>query len=222
MTNRTYGEETVYQDRIGTSLSLDALCQIVEAARVATAVLSKSEVQIRRPLDEQRIRLSESIARAQRALRIIMIQRLPVLRLEIAVSIDILCCTLAKIIHVILGDVIEKHVPSFSRKFEELMIQRNWCPSRIADLTVSDNTCLSYVSSLLPSYETTSHKTCSPRKCLKRPSSLTGMARLHRGDCDRRCPPIVIPENELARMWKEGQIPGLRLLGGHHLLKTIN
>jgi hypothetical protein len=52
-----------------------------------------------------RVEFAECVARAQKAVRVIIAQHDPIVRFEIVLSIDILCHTLAKIIQVISDDI---------------------------------------------------------------------------------------------------------------------
>ena len=87
---------------------------------------------------------------AQGALLDIMSQLDPVVRLDIVVSINILCHSLARIIKVTLRETIQLRSPSFLGQFERIMIARNWCPSRISELAHAINTPIGYLASLLP------------------------------------------------------------------------
>jgi hypothetical protein len=158
-----------------------------------------------------RIEFAKCVARVQRAIRIIMAQQNPILRFEIVVSIDILCHTLVDIIGVFLDEHIEVDAPSqdVTDNFQTAMIARNWCPSRIF-LEYAENTSLAYMISLLPSYETVSHRGCRQSKCLIRPSNVEAMTGLHRKYCEGGCLSVRIDELQLFDMWKRGGIPGLR------------
>ena len=101
-------------------------------------------------------------------------------------------------------------------KFKEIMLARNWCPSRIVGLASSVNTPLGYVGSLLPSYQSSSHGGCRPRKCLKWPSTVQAMTGVSREESDTKCPPAMVPEARLIDMWNSGGIPGVRLANNMH------
>ncbi len=143
-----------------------------------------------------------------------MDQSEPVVRSDIAICIDILCHTLAEIILELLETDadIELRSPDFSEHVRNIMISRNWCPSRISELTNTNNTPLLYLLSLLPSYGTESHRKCSARKCVQRTLTLEAMPKPHREDCDKHCQLVTIPETDLIKKLESGALPGLRLV----------
>jgi hypothetical protein len=165
-----------------------------------------------------RVKLAETIARAQEAIGVIMMQHDPVIRFDIILSIDILCHTVAKVAGVILNERIPLRSPGFLENFEAAMKARNWCPSRISSIANSGNTPLSYISSLLPSYNTVPHH-CNPRKCLTRPLAVEAMTGDHRRDCNGDCPVVTVNEHLTIDIWKAGGIPGLptHQVNGHQL-----
>jgi len=197
-------------DETGDAVPLDILRQRVVACRAVLDGIGANPFPRREGPSPARATLAESMARAHKALRLIMSQGKPTVRLDIVLSIDILCHTIAKIINVFLDETILLRSPRFTEKFEEIMIARNWCPNRISRIANAENTPLGYVCSLLPSYETSSHAGCRPRQCLLRPRTVESMTGLHRPYCEGHCPTVAVEESQLIEMWRTGAIPGIR------------
>lgn len=221
--SKPHGEDTLTHDENGITVPLDTLRHRILQSSALFSTLSKTP----RPppqLHPNRKKLAESIARVQGVLRVIMEQSDPILRFDVIVSIDVLCHTLANIIEVLLDEPINLHSPTFVQSFEKIMCARNWCPSRVSNLANADNTPLAYIASLLPSYETTLHSDCHPRKCLKLPSSTEAMVRAHRPGCNQKCLPSTVPETKLINMWNTGGIPGVCLAHGtqNHSVRVVD
>lgn len=211
MLSEPHGKDTICQDENGIIVPLHILHERIIGSRAFMSVLNGGFLP--EGLSKVKgVKLAESISRTQSTLRVIMDQFDPVVRFDIVVSIDILCHTLAKIIRETRGENLELRSPSFMRQFEKIMIARNWCPSRISQLANAVNTPIGYIASLLPSYESSPHGGCNPRKCFKRPSTLQTMPRSHRQDCNENCSLVTILESKLIKMLTEGGIPGLRLV----------
>jgi len=197
---------TTDQDNNGKKVPLGILLDRIIACR---ALMSRFlPVQEHSGPTGGRVKLAETIAHAQEAIGVIMMQHDPIVRFEIILSIDILCHTIAKITEVLLDERIPLRSPGFLENFEAAMKARNWCPSRISSIANSGNTPLSYIASLLPSYQTASHP-CNPRKCLTRPLAVEAMTGDHRRDCERDCSIVTVKERRIIDMWKAGGIPGL-------------
>lgn len=209
--SKPYGEETPCQDENGMTIPIDTLVSRIIACHNPMVSIHKDDLP-ETILYGKTENLTKNIKRAQSVLRILMEEQNPHVRIDISVSIDILCHTLSKIISVITGEYIMLQSPDYADRFLEIMRARNWCPSRISgSLETPSETPLGYVASLLPSYETDSHAGCRGIKCLKRPSVVEAMTGLHREECDKKCPYTKIPEAELIHIWKAGGIPGVRL-----------
>jgi hypothetical protein len=194
-----HGEDTKCQDQNGITVPLHALYQRIVESRTLMTIINPDTLS-QGIFKAKWTDLAKCISRAQRALCVMMDQLDPVVSFDIIVSIDILCHTLARIIEILLEEKIELRSPSFMRQFEKIMVARNWCPSRISLLGNAVNTPMGYLASLLPSYEGSSHGGCSPRKCLKRPSTLETMPKLHRENCNKNCSPTPILEVNLINM----------------------
>jgi hypothetical protein len=119
--SKPHGEDATYQDENGITVPLAALRQRIIGCHV---ILSNGQ-QPERRLNAERVKLAETIARTQSALRVIMDQYDLVVRFDIIMSIDILCHTLANIIDVISEEPINLNSPNFTEKFEEIMCARN-------------------------------------------------------------------------------------------------
>ena len=141
--------------------------------------------------------------------RIVLSQNRPILRFEIAVSIDILCETLRHLVDVLWSQLIYLAPSSqfYTDKFERKMLSRNWCPARIESLLVEDLPS-QYIFSLLPSSAEVSHVSCIPRACRQRPKDPRTMKPSHRmSDCE--CEMISFDETALIRILQLGGSPGI-------------
>ena len=205
---RPHSGDTANQDGGGEKVPLHVLRDRISACRF---ILKDGEQGDCLPsLAPGRLKLAACIARAQKRIQSIIVQRDPVVRFEITFSIELLCYTLIKIIEVFLGEHIERHLPVFEQNFITAMMTRNWCPSRITRAVSMGDTILAYIASLLPSFETVSHRGCSRVKCRNRPLAVKAMTGWHRETCGGSCSSVEMEVSRIVKIWKEGGIPGVR------------
>lgn len=175
-----------------------------------TAAATRGPQGLKKPTG-RRLKLAEALESGLRVLRAIERWSSPLLRYEIILSVDILCDSIARIMRDRFGEYIASRSATSSQTFEDVMIARNWCPSRITPVLTQASVSSNYIASLLPSYEPESHRGCRPRKCLKRTSTLEGIPPLHRDTCLGDCSDVSTEESQTIKTWKNGGIPGFRL-----------
>jgi hypothetical protein len=159
---------------------------------------------------ESTTRLSRCLLKTSALIRKIIFHNKPVLRFEIALSISILCETIQHLIEQIWGKWFELERSGtmfFQNKFRDDMISKNWCPARIETLLVW-TVAIQYISSLLLSFDTISHRKCSSLTCAQRPSNPKDIKPQHwNPDCD--CEIMAFGEAELIEILERGGTPGL-------------
>lgn len=175
---------------------------------------------------ESTTRLSRCLLKTAGLTRKIIFRDKPVLRFEIALSISILCETIQHLIEQVWGNWIELERTGtmfFENKFRDDMISKNWCPARIETLLVW-TVAIQYISSLLPSSDTISHRKCSSLSCVQKPSNPENIQPQHwKTDCD--CEVVAFEEVDLIKVLEQGGNPGLlRTKGetGQHSYKIFD
>jgi hypothetical protein len=154
-----------------------------------------------------RIKLVKSIRYAEKVLEAIVDNRISLLRSELSFSVSILIESMMRLVEIYFGETINTGTTVYTN-VGLAMRARNWCPSRIPAFASGCKATLRYISSLLPSYQSESHQSCSIRRCLK-PQHKT-VAPSHRNSCVGDCLVVRVNERETTQMWKNGGIPGFR------------
>jgi hypothetical protein len=165
--------------------------------------------QVRRKYAQATAGFARCLKRVRNITRIVLDESRPILRFEIALSIDILCSTLHHLVNTLWSQFIDMEArPLFyTNKFKRKMLSRNWCPARIESLLTEDLPC-QYIFSLLPSSAEVSHRSCHRRACHQRPKDPGNMKPSHRmSDCE--CEIISFDETELIRVLHLGGNPGV-------------
>jgi hypothetical protein len=153
--------------------------------------------------------MARCLQRVRDITRIVLSQNSPILRFEIAVSIDLLCSTIHYLINELWSQLIhlEPRSPFYKNRFERKMLSQNWCPARINSLFYQDLPC-QYIFSLHPSSAKVSHTSCDSRACRQRPKDPGNMKPSHRtSDCE--CEMISFDETALIRVLQLGGNPGI-------------
>lgn len=136
-----------------------------------------------------------------------------ILSFAIICAIDVLCCSLnATWFELTLenADVVTAPNASYLGLLAARMVDNNWCLARAADLLGGKDINRCYLNSILPSYETQSHKGCEVVRCLKRPAQAEDINLKHRDSCDFRCRIEFVDQLELIRVLNSNGNPGLR------------
>lgn len=166
-----------------------------------------------RNASKQRVRSQSKLARCLKEVREIMIRILshetPILRFEVALSINILCSSLESVIQG-LGEKadIQTHSRFYTKAFSDRLKARNWCLSRV-DFTLFNSIIEIYIVSLLPSYESVSHLKCGVVACARRLQTVDQFSAQHRVDCGGICTTIVFKEAKLIDILRADGIPGI-------------
>ncbi|MCJ1433848.1 hypothetical protein MMC27_003213 [Xylographa pallens] len=142
----------------------------------------------------------------------------PAVRLEVAVSIDILCSSLDNASDCFMKKPEDNRTlgtvsNTYAGSFRKMMQSRNWCLARVAEF--GGDFISFYVLSLLPSYESFSHWNCDAIRCLERVKELELLSYEHRPTCDGKCCKVVFDEQQLIDILHEGGIAGVRSIRDH-------
>lgn len=132
----------------------------------------------------------------------------PLLRFEVASSIDILCESLDSVVQKLFLEKVDLDVSTTPYKHDLLdhMKERNWCPARVRPLPAG-NLLLKYIASLLPSV---SHRDCEDTFCSRRPQNVDDMQAKHNFEhCDGTCPVKAFNQDDLITILHKGGIPGI-------------
>lgn len=162
----------------------------------------------------QPVRSQSRLARCLREVRETMNRILshenPVLRLEVALSIDILCSSLVSVIDGLREEIVDLEMQSsfYLEAFSDRLKAQNWCLSRV-ELLLATDIIEMYIVSLLPSYESVSHVKCGAVACARRPQAVDQFSAKHRVDCGRSCTTMVFKERELIDILRADGIPGI-------------
>jgi hypothetical protein len=190
--------------------ALRVLCRLLNEVHAMTAIehpaFNKYPVQ-------SLSRLSNCINEVWRVLDAILSQDYPIIRFEIALSIEILCLSLGRAIERIMGEKIRLETSGsydnfFSSALEARMTSEKWCPARSGVLWSADAD-LQYILSLLSSNEDTSHVQCPRWACSYRPQGVEQMQAKHADDCEGHCQTIDFDEVKLIEILKSGGFPGI-------------
>ena len=171
------------------------------------------ENRARKP-SKQRVRSQSRLARCLREVREIMNRILshenPILRLEVALSIDILCSSLVSVIEGLGEEFVdlEMHSTFYLEAFSDRLKARNWCLSRV-ELLLATDIIEMYIVSLLPSYESYSHLECGTAACARRPRAVDQLWGTHRVDCGGRCTTMVFEGGRQIDILRADGIPGI-------------
>ncbi|MCJ1411140.1 hypothetical protein MMC19_005228 [Ptychographa xylographoides] len=162
-------------------------------------------------------RVASCLRRVRRIVNALLSYRNPVLRIEIALSIDILCASLADAADSIFIEStgLEINSPFYQHTLGDRMRRNNWCRARTPILMVNHIN-LRYIASNMPSYETVSHNECRDLACSRQPKELQVMSFAHRRHCDGDCQIVVLEEQELISILNAGGIPGVQKTRNAH------
>jgi hypothetical protein len=133
-----------------------------------------------------------------------------ILRFEVASSIDILCESLKDAVEGLLLEevLLDSSGTPYNHDLGDRMKDTNWCPARVRSLP--RYRLIEYISSLLPSHESASHRDCKDTFCSQRPESVVDMQAKHNAEqCDGTCPVKGFNEDELIGILRAGGIPGV-------------
>jgi hypothetical protein len=165
--------------------------------------------QVRLKYDQTTAGIARCLQRVRHITSIVLSQTRPILRFEIAVSIDILCSTLRYLVKELWMQrfILEDSSFFYTNMFKRKMLSGNWCPARIESLLSEDLPC-TYIFSLFPSPAEISHTSCDRRACRQRPKDPGNMKPSHRtSDCE--CEVISFDETALIGVLQRGGNPGI-------------
>ena len=159
--------------------------------------------------EESQNRVAKCLREVRRLTRLVLSEERPVLRLEIALSIDILCSGLSEALSTLLDEHAKILIPStfYLERLGDQMVAENWCPAR-AESETALTIDIHYILSLLPSHSLVSHQNCGTTICSYRPQTLGVLRADHKvGGCD--CESMHFDEAELINILRNGGNPGI-------------
>ncbi|KAG4432027.1 hypothetical protein IFR05_012491 [Cadophora sp. M221] len=162
--------------------------------------------------DDRFSRFGDCIREVRRMMWLALSNYDPILRLEIAYSIDALCSNLVSAVARMFKVKIDNGAAKlhyYNTQFVNGMKAGNWCLAR-TDLVLPSNVNAIYFKSMLLSYESRSHIECTPTACSRQPQDVSSLdAQRDLDTCGENCQVFSFDEQKLIGVLEADGILGI-------------